>query len=392
MLNLATLALMTILSMSMFVAATVFLSRLMPTHVALRWWLAGACSLLVGGLLLAQRQMAPAVVSFVLGTTCIVVGLGLVIIALRRTLGLPAPHVWLWPVAGINAAVMSFFTHARDEILVRELFHSLSMAGVLAYGMWSTVGVRGRGPVGLVRSTGVIFGIGTAAYVASGVLALSEPASIASGTSPGMAVTLPYLYGIVLFVWLSVLVANLVSYQIRAELVAERDEAEAAHSRLELLSRTDHLTGIANRRITTETLARQVHLAQDGADLSIIEVDLDHFKQVNDTHGHAAGDALLINIAQALQQSLPREATVGRWGGEEFLIVLPDLTGNAARATADRLRAIIGGSSHQSGVAVTASLGVTTWHPGDDVEALLRRADRALYLAKDAGRDRVAAE
>jgi diguanylate cyclase (GGDEF)-like protein len=128
--------------------------------------------------------------------------------------------------------------------------------------------------------------------------------------------------------------------------------------------------------------------------LSVIAFDVDHFKRINDAHGHHGGDRALQRIARIAQASLPEGARVGRMGGEEFLAVLPGASAAEALAAAEHLRLAIAGAGldgQRTAHPVTISLGVATAGAEDDSEALLRRADGALYRAKREGRDRVIA-
>jgi diguanylate cyclase (GGDEF)-like protein len=125
-----------------------------------------------------------------------------------------------------------------------------------------------------------------------------------------------------------------------------------------------------------------------GHPLSIAILDLDHFKRVNDSHGHKVGDDVLVAAAHAMGTHLRAEDQLGRLGGEEFLVLLPDTDGEAAGHVAEKLRAEV--AAAPSPVAVTVSIGVATWD-GEAPEDLLHRADEALYAAKEAGRDRVLA-
>jgi two-component system, cell cycle response regulator len=122
-------------------------------------------------------------------------------------------------------------------------------------------------------------------------------------------------------------------------------------------------------------------------------VDIDHFKAVNDTYGHAAGDSVLVAVATALGEHLRAEDQIGRLGGEEFLAVLPDTDALAAERVTDKLRcevALAAVDHEGADLAVTVSIGMATWE-GERPEELLRRADEALYAAKAAGRDRALA-
>jgi diguanylate cyclase (GGDEF)-like protein len=149
----------------------------------------------------------------------------------------------------------------------------------------------------------------------------------------------------------------------------------------------DGLTGVANRRSFDETLGREVARAARGnAHLGVVLVDLDHFKALNDGHGHLAGDEALRTVAAALRDASRGADTVARFGGEEFAVLLPDADVEETAAMAERLREIVA----ECPAPITASLG-TAGYPGDGLTgtALVDAADRALYAAKRLGRDRV---
>jgi two-component system, cell cycle response regulator len=170
---------------------------------------------------------------------------------------------------------------------------------------------------------------------------------------------------------------------------ALQQELVAQGARLETLLREDGLTGLSNRRAILTQMGGMVSAARrHGHPLSIAVCDLDHFKRINDDHGHKTGDAVLVAAAHAVGARLRAEDQIGRLGGEEFLVLLPDTDADAAHHVASKLRAELA----QAGapVPVTISIGVATWE-GETPEALLHRADEALYAAKQAGRDRVMA-
>ena len=161
--------------------------------------------------------------------------------------------------------------------------------------------------------------------------------------------------------------------------------------RLNLLAATDALTGLANRRQTLELLDQ---LARDGRlDLApvVLLCDLDHFKQINDGWGHAMGDQVLVAVANALRASTRDSDTVARWGGEEFLVVLPVTRGSEAPDLAERLRLRVESlqvaDRHQCPVPVTLSIGIAMLTSGETGSSWLKRADEALYRAKNDGRN-----
>lgn len=173
-------------------------------------------------------------------------------------------------------------------------------------------------------------------------------------------------------------------------LIQERDD-------LKRRAMIDALTQVWNRGAIMELLKAEVsRAARQAHSLSVAMVDGDRFKQINDTHGHQAGDAVLREMAQRLRGALRAYDAVGRYGGEEFLVVLPDCGVAAARALAERVREAVCGAPFDAGkakLAVSASVGVATSEPGKSLspEELVGAADAALYRAKSAGRNRVEA-
>jgi two-component system, cell cycle response regulator len=164
-----------------------------------------------------------------------------------------------------------------------------------------------------------------------------------------------------------------------------REELVDQARRLEALIFEDALTGLANRRSILTQLGGAVSGARrHGRPLSVAIVDIDHFKAINDEHGHDEGDRVLIEVAKSLRTHLRAEDQLGRLGGEEFLALLGDTDADPALAAIDKLRVDIAGE-------VTISAGVATWDGEEAAEVLLRRADEALYEAKRTGRDRVLA-
>ncbi|MGE0790437.1 MAG: diguanylate cyclase [Sandaracinaceae bacterium] len=165
---------------------------------------------------------------------------------------------------------------------------------------------------------------------------------------------------------------------------------EAALKEAESESKTDPLTGLPNRRALDETVTRR---AAAGLPVGVLLLDLDRFKRINDEHGHAAGDLVLKTLGRLLDAELRGDDEAFRVGGEEVVVLLSDSDHQGARATAERLRARLArraipvGTS--AGLLVTMSVGVAVWAPPQPFDEALKVADRALYRAKDAGRNRV---
>ncbi|OYT92883.1 MAG: GGDEF domain-containing protein [Burkholderiales bacterium PBB3] len=169
-------------------------------------------------------------------------------------------------------------------------------------------------------------------------------------------------------------------------------ELTQANAELERLATEDALTGVNNRRRLDEKLVELEHLYhRTHREFALLMIDADHFKRVNDTHGHAAGDTVLRALARQLQASTRSTDFVARFGGEEFVILLPDLTDAAeAIAVAEKIRHNVKASQIDVVGQVTVSIGVALMSPSDiGPESLLERADQALYQAKSAGRNKV---
>lgn len=170
-------------------------------------------------------------------------------------------------------------------------------------------------------------------------------------------------------------------------------EITRLNERLEHLAYTDALTGIWNRSRIETVLDNEISAAiRYGRPCSVLLFDIDHFKQVNDTHGHDAGDKVLVTISNILNRSLRPTDHFARWGGEEFLVIAGNSTLECTLQLAERLRQIIETSDLGPTGNITASFGVTAWVPGDTRRTLVKRADQAMYRAKQTGRNRVMSE
>ncbi|MBU0927930.1 MAG: GGDEF domain-containing protein [Spirochaetes bacterium] len=162
---------------------------------------------------------------------------------------------------------------------------------------------------------------------------------------------------------------------------------------LEVISKIDPLTGLGNRRYLSERLGEaRARATRYGETYALVMIDLDHFKAVNDNFGHEAGDEALKETARRLSAALRSEDSLSRWGGEEFVALISYATPEAAMESAQRLRSAVGSTPMGVVGTLSASLGVAMLGRGDDPDTAIARADRALYRAKAAGRDRVERE
>ncbi|MBA3423835.1 MAG: diguanylate cyclase [Rubrobacter sp.] len=178
------------------------------------------------------------------------------------------------------------------------------------------------------------------------------------------------------------------SSYVKDEMLQQRIATETMRQ----LAHTDQLTGVANRRRFCTDLREEMEKAQRyGRPLCVILFDLDNFKHINDSYGHDRGDAVLREIVRAIDPLLRVSDRLGRWGGEEFIIVTPETDLLQSHWLAERLRGSIAHHEIDSTPGVTASFGIASFVPGDTEQTLIKRADEALYRAKTQGRNRVEA-
>jgi diguanylate cyclase (GGDEF)-like protein len=170
-------------------------------------------------------------------------------------------------------------------------------------------------------------------------------------------------------------------------LTARTARLRAEQDGLRRLAAVDELTGVLNRRGVEEALTGD---GSAGCDIALLVLDIDHFKRINDDHGHDTGDRVIQGVAALIAENLRDQDIVGRWGGEEFLVACIDCAPQDAAGVAEKIRECIEASAFGPlRIAVTASVGVAMMRSGDSFHSAFRRADAALYGAKAAGRNRI---
>lgn len=176
-------------------------------------------------------------------------------------------------------------------------------------------------------------------------------------------------------------------------LAVTQRELKEKNEELKRLAITDRLTGLYNRLKLDESLTYEFErITRSYKPFSLILLDIDHFKKVNDQHGHQTGDIVLVEMAKVLTESIRKTDILGRWGGEEFLIICPETSKEGAKNLAEKLRKTIEGNPFQFMNSLTSSVGVATYRKHDTITNLIERADKALYTAKNNGRNRIEME
>ena len=171
----------------------------------------------------------------------------------------------------------------------------------------------------------------------------------------------------------------------------KNEELQAAYSRMELLSRTDPLTELSNRRDILEKIQQEIsRFNRAGHSFCVLLIDIDDFKNINDSYGHELGDYILVASAKTMLGLVRRQDVVARWGGEEFLILLPETKQTDGAQVAEKLRASIADfpfKHRDVSARISVTIGVSSYQEVDDLDSCIRRADDALYSGKGQGKN-----
>lgn len=350
---------------------------------AVSWQVATLC-LVAGCMTFAAQQHLPVVVTTTVGNGLILLGLTAYWHSLRQFYGYPSTGWILLPAVAGTLGVF-VFAQVVPDAFARVLVASLARIAIAANCAW-ILKAQARTDTALSRRALLVTFVGLMAFVLVRVLYLStlamepdflmlENISTMSQATTTIGVTLP-------------IVATTVFVLMCSERTRRQWERAAS---------TDYLTGLANRRTLTEAgVARFAARRDSGPFGAIVMIDIDDFKAINDAHGHEVGDAVLKHVATRLSSVTRGDEMLGRFGGEEFVVLLGGITQQQqATASAERMRLEVQKDPFVDGtrrVDVTVSVGVAVaGSEEEDFESLLRRADRALYAAKAGGRNRVKA-
>jgi len=192
-----------------------------------------------------------------------------------------------------------------------------------------------------------------------------------------------YIVTIALFVSLALIYPAIMG----GKLVSKQNEQ---YGEIKRISEHDYLTGIYNRRTINEVLVKEIKRSDRyGFTFAVILLDIDSFKKTNDEFGHTAGDHLLVEMSEVMRNTTRASDTIGRWGGEEFLVVCPQTDRDGVFLLAEKLRKNIDDRKFSVVGDKTVSVGVAEYHAGDNAESIVARADKALYTAKQQGKNRI---
>jgi diguanylate cyclase (GGDEF)-like protein len=322
-----------------------------------------------------------------------------IVAGLAASGGLPATAAWRFGALAVAGAV-AFAGLFLSGLNRRFPDPSLTVPQILWAGVSVMVLAHGAGPghplVLPFYLMALLFGafrLRTRQLLAVGmVFAIGDGAAML--LAPGGAQGVAWAEGALLMLWFAWM-GGYVS-QLRTRLQSANAELKQALQKIEVIAANDELTSLSNRRTIREVLERERKRSErSGKPLCVAIVDADHFKRVNDRFGHAVGDEVLRGIAEAMRGGLRDSDSVGRYGGEEFLVVLPLTDAEQAVVPLERIRTMIERRRFPGlpeGEAVSVSVGFAQWQPGEDPDETVQRADAAVYAAKHAGRNRVMRE
>ncbi|MEK8031181.1 GGDEF domain-containing protein [Ideonella sp. DXS29W] len=317
-------------------------------------------------------------------------------------------HHWIWPWTALAlGGMVAVFAVVRSGISLRWRDPSIAMfqmlfataCGAMAYVLAGPVRSAALPIMAVVLMFGM-FGLTVRQLIVAAALTLLWFGAaglywvVHSGGDPQVITVEKINFGMLLLMLSGVCILTARLARLRERARRHKAELEAALEQNRLLATQDALTGCLNRRAMMGRLAQALSMsARFGTPCSVIMIDLDHFKRINDVHGHAAGDEVLRAVAELARGSLREVDALSRWGGEEFLVLLPSTAAAEAVACAERLQARVSGmrlTQLPNDLSLSFSAGVAAFKGADEpLPALIDRADRAMYRAKQAGRAQV---
>ena len=357
-----------------------FLPYRMPGSHALANWGYAMLALAAGSGGIALRGVVPDLVSVILANALVLVSFLFVLRSVRQERG-RRWNAFGWSVVGVSMLLLSYFTYLQPDTRIRIVVCSLAMAILVVQPAVALIAaVPGASRRARIFTAACLVGVGLVMLVRA--LLTTSWGSNADLLAPDLVQFASNL----LFAVFAVLATHGVAWI----------EIEQLHADLARLAMIDPLTAILNRRAFMLEYERELsRCMRDQTGLALAIFDLDHFKEVNDSYGHLVGDQVLRRVADTLRASLRGHDVLGRYGGEEFALLMPGADIAAAMAGAERARLAVSERPIETGrlsIPLTLSAGVAAYGVnGTDWESLLRSADAALYQAKRGGRNRVAA-
>lgn len=353
-----------------------FLRRSFPSTIkGLTEWTAAPAVIFVSTLLLGGRGAIPDFFSVVVGNTILLAGLSLLYFGTQRFLGKP-PSVRLWGGLTLAAApVLAWYTHVEPNYGMRLLLITFLMILLSSSHAWLLLRHGARSFATYLTAAALLVQVAAQTLRFASALEMPADSTLFSLSPAQTSYVATYTFSMLM---VTVGVVVMATEKLRGEF-----EHQATH---------DSLTGALTRRALIEAGEQELERwRRTHRDMSLLMLDLDRFKAINDTHGHLTGDRVLVDFVARVTALLRRPDRFGRFGGEEFIVLLPETSLDEALTVAERIRAEVA-SGDKRLPAYTVSIGATVSRADDaGLDAIIARADAAMYKAKSAGRNRVEA-
>ncbi|PKM43694.1 MAG: hypothetical protein CVV05_12560 [Gammaproteobacteria bacterium HGW-Gammaproteobacteria-1] len=377
-LDIHTLLVAVALASAFSAAARILLWRMHPAMPGpAHWALAGILAPVALVLIISHRAL-PEQLSLSLAQVVISVAFVLVWEGFRRFLGRGSLTRPVLVVLAIATLVPIVIAHGMQSVPLRSVSNALVIAAVSALIARELLSGSTQGRYAM-QATGWVYAVNAVFFFARAIAAAQAEIPVSPLNPDGLA-AVPTLW------WLCMTLATTLGMVLMT--------GERLQSNLDWQANRDPLTSALNRRAFSLIAAREIGRARrHGQPLSLLMMDLDHFKQINDYLGHSSGDAILCRFVATAERVLRSEDVFCRFGGEEFVALLPSTAAGPALIAAERIRAAFAADAATVLIApqpfdTTVSIGVAELQPGEDLDALLHRADAALYRAKAKGRNR----
>jgi len=343
----------------------------------------------IGMFFLMLRKSVPYFVSSVITHSLIICGLMFFYIGLQRFIGKKASYVKVTVYFLIFFLLSIYFSYIFPSTKIRIIIYSLYFVIINSQAIYLLLFQTDRRQRVIYRNTAFVCGLMVILYtIRIVVVFLYTPGTESFLQGPVDSILV--MASQMLNIGMTFSLVLMINSRLFLEVQDFANEKEMMALELRKLANTDGLTGIFNRSKIEQALTIEVLRSRRYKHpLSIIMADIDHFKEVNDTYGHNVGDQVLSGIASMIKQHVREVDTVGRWGGEEFLIVCPETTAEGAKKLAEKLRKKIEKHNFKDVGSKTVSMGVAQIEEDDWDEDMIKRADKNLYKAKKSGRNRV---